>query len=61
MQKIKTTGNKGTIKSYPLDLSIRESIDSFVANVQKDFQDIDILINNAGLIMTEGQPKKNSP
>lgn len=37
--------------SFPLDLSKRKSVEEFVKNVKGQFDHIDILINNAGLLM----------
>lgn len=38
-------------KSYVADFSVRESLYEFIAAVKKDFDSIDILINNAGTIL----------
>jgi len=35
------------IKPYQLDVNSKESIDTFVKNIEKDFGGIDVLINNA--------------
>lgn len=44
----------GSVISFPLDLSVRKSVEEFAKNVQSKFDHIDILVNNAGLIMTDG-------
>lgn len=40
----------GTVFSYTVDLSQREVIEAAAAQVQRDIGDIDILINNAGIV-----------
>ncbi len=47
--------SKGKITSFKLDLSKRASIETFAKEVQGQFGHIDILINNAGMIMNERQ------
>ena len=42
--------SKGSIRSIPLDLSKRKSVESFVEGIKKVFTRIDILINNAGIM-----------
>lgn len=50
-----TQKSGGTIISFPLDLSKRNSIEEFVKNVKAKFNYIDILVNNAGLSINELQ------
>lgn len=40
----------GTVFSYVVDLSRREAIETTAAQVRRDIGDIDILINNAGIV-----------
>jgi NAD(P)-dependent dehydrogenase (short-subunit alcohol dehydrogenase family) len=47
--------SKGKVTSFKLDLSKRASIEAFAKEVQGQFGHIDILINNAGMIMNERQ------
>lgn len=42
--------SSGTIKYFPLDLTKKESIEKFAEFVKQEFKQLDILINNAGLI-----------
>lgn len=46
-----TKKSGGTVISFPLDLSKRNSIEEFAKNVKAKFNYIDILINNAGLMV----------
>lgn len=50
-QDIKTEVGDG-VKVLPvkLDMSKKEEIKGFVGNLPKDFQDIDVLVNNAGMV-----------
>lgn len=41
----------GSLTSFPLDLSVRKSVEEFAKNVMAKFDHIDILVNNAGLII----------
>lgn len=59
--EIKKTGGKGTVKSFSLDLSKRQSVDDFADFVKKNYDVIDILINNAGLVMPQSKPKQINP
>lgn len=45
--------SKGSIRSIPLDLSKRKSVESFAEGIKKAFTHVDILINNAGLIANQ--------
>ena len=47
--------SKGKVKAFKLDLSKRASIEDFAKNVQGQFSHIDILINNAGMVMNDRQ------
>ena len=48
-EKVKSLGRK--FKGYQVDFSARENLYNFIAEVKKDFPVIDILINNAGIIL----------
>ena len=41
----------GSVRAYPLDLAVRKSVDNFVKFVKIQFDHIDILVSNAGLII----------
>jgi NADP-dependent 3-hydroxy acid dehydrogenase YdfG len=43
----------GQISSYELDLAKKRSIEAFAEHVNAKFAHLDILINNAGLILSE--------
>ena len=45
--------SNGQIKCFQLDLSKKKSIEQFTDSVKKEFNVIDILINNAGLIISK--------
>ncbi|RUS33224.1 hypothetical protein BC938DRAFT_472513 [Jimgerdemannia flammicorona] len=49
---VETTGNKG-VESWPLDLSSFASIHAFAERFGKEHEKLDLLINNAGLVMME--------
>lgn len=50
--KILKSGPKGKISAMQLDLSDLSSVNSFVATYKKAYQKLDILLNNAGIMMT---------
>lgn len=43
------TKEGGSVVSFPLDLSVRKSVEDFAKNVMAKFDHVDILVNNAGL------------
>ncbi|RUP47741.1 hypothetical protein BC936DRAFT_145385 [Jimgerdemannia flammicorona] len=49
---VETTGNKG-VESWPLDLSSFASIHAFAERFGKEHEKLDLLINNAGLVVME--------
>lgn len=46
-----TARTGGSVIAFPLDLSVRKSVEEFAKNVMGKFDHIDILVNNAGLIL----------
>jgi all-trans-retinol dehydrogenase (NAD+) len=45
-------GEKGVkVQAYTCDISDEQSVDATISNVMKDFKQIDILINNAGIVV----------
>ncbi|WP_321296950.1 oxidoreductase [Marinifilum fragile] len=49
--EIKNTNPKAIIKVMPLDLTSLESVKDFVENFSRYFNRLDVLINNAGIMM----------
>lgn len=47
--------SQGKVRAFKLDLSKRASIEAFAKEVQGQLSHIDVLINNAGMIMNERQ------
>ena len=45
--------DKGMLRAFKLDLSLRASVEKFANNVKKNLSHIDILINNSGLLVNE--------
>lgn len=47
----KSTGRTGIIEVWPLDLSSYESVKQFAARASKELQRVDVLLENAGLMV----------
>jgi retinol dehydrogenase 12 len=45
--------SSGSIKYFPLDLAQRQSVEAFAEHVRGQFEHLDILINNSGLMRNE--------
>lgn len=43
----------GSLKYCPLDLANRDTVDKFAEFVKKEFEHLDILINNSGMVRDE--------
>jgi short-subunit dehydrogenase len=50
LNKLKEEVNSRRIKTYVVDMSSQESIKNFRADYIKDYTDVDVIINNAGII-----------
>ena len=50
--EIERTSTKGKIHIMPLDLGSLASVKNFAAAFHKDFKKLDVLLNNAGIMMT---------
>lgn len=50
-----SSNSQGKVRAFKLDLSKRASIEAFAKEVQGQLSHIDVLINNAGMIMNERQ------
>ena len=50
LEKLKEELNSNRLKTYVVDMGNNESIKEFRENYKKDYSDVDIIINNAGII-----------
>ncbi|KAI9851750.1 MAG: hypothetical protein M1838_002827 [Thelocarpon superellum] len=59
MSSLKATGLKGSIAALQLDLLDDASIERAIKTVQEQFGRLDVLINNAGIVVPPGDPVRN--
>jgi NAD(P)-dependent dehydrogenase (short-subunit alcohol dehydrogenase family) len=55
LSDIKASVPKGSVSYLPLDITDQSSIDSAYELVVAQFNRLDIIINNAGILVTEGK------
>ncbi|KAL9636697.1 MAG: hypothetical protein Q9164_002658 [Protoblastenia rupestris] len=48
-----STGRKGVVEVWPLDLSNYESVQQFAARARKNLERVDVLLENAGMMTTK--------
>ncbi|MCJ1357049.1 MAG: hypothetical protein MMC33_007045 [Icmadophila ericetorum] len=57
----KEVGDGVKVLPVKMDVSIPEEVHSFVGNLPEDFKDIDVLVNNAGLVKGTAQAPSINP